>query len=83
MLPIEARHLHIADHQVEGLPGRAVQRFAAIQQHFHLHPFVFEHVGDQAGHGRLIFHDQHARTFPTLERGSKAMLGLWNSHGLE
>ncbi len=33
MLPIETGHLHVADDQVEGLPGRAVQGFAAILQH--------------------------------------------------
>src|ERR1700730_1305080 len=46
VLPIEPGHLHIADDQVEGLPGRAVEGFAAVQQHLYMHPLFFEHVGD-------------------------------------
>ncbi len=74
MLPIETGHFHVADNQVECLGRRARQSLAAIEEHVHEHPFIFEHVGDQAGHGRFILDNEHARAFPGFARRRKPIL---------
>ncbi len=74
MLTIELRHLHVADYQVVVVPSREVQSRTAIQQHINVHALVFEHVGDQLGHCRLILHDEHTRAFCSFERGCKRIL---------
>src|SRR4029077_585898 len=67
MLSVETRHLHVANHQVKGLPRRALQSFAAVQQHLDMHPFVFQHVGDQTRDSRLILYHKYAHAFSRFE----------------
>src|SRR5207245_88380 len=68
MLPVEAGHLHVADDQIEIVLRRALQGFAAVQQHFRLHALVLQYVGDQARHGWLILYDEHSRAFSGFTR---------------
>ena len=58
MLAVDSRHFHVADHQVERLAAGALEPFAAIQKNIDVEAFVFQNIGDQAGHGGLVFHDQ-------------------------
>ena len=71
MLPVEPRHFHVANHQVKSLPRSAVQSFASVHQDFHAHALVLEHVGDQAGHGRLVFYNEHARAISAFVFGRR------------
>src|SRR5882724_6574647 len=63
MLPVQSRHLHVADHQVILLAGRALQRFPSIQQDLHLESFVLQHVGDQTCDRGLVLDHQDAAAF--------------------
>ena len=61
MLAVQARHFHVANHQVVRFAPRAFQRLAPVEQHVHAHAFVFKHVGDQPRHRGLILDYEHAR----------------------
>ena len=74
MLPVEPRHFHVANHQVESLLRRAAESFASVQQYVHLHALVFEHVGDQASHGRLVFHHKYAGAISVFASGLQSVL---------
>src|SRR5580700_6360758 len=60
MLAVKSGHFHVANHQVERLALRAIECFASVPKHIDVQTLILEHIGNQPGHGGLVFDHQHA-----------------------
>src|SRR5215813_6100784 len=60
MLAVEARHLHVANDEIERLSGGTTQSFVAIEKDMHFEAILLQDIADQTSDGWLIFDDQNS-----------------------
>src|ERR1700722_7723011 len=59
---VQLRHHHIERDRLWSVLARQCQRLDAIASRYDAITFLFESLGEQAAHRRIVIHDKHGRT---------------------